>query len=147
VPVVVPDVPVNADSEDQNEKAHTESSESGENADPHLRSTREIIRYDIEAEDGEIGHVEDFIVDIKDWVIRYFALDTRDFLPGKKVIISPDWIKDIEWSESKVSISMSQAAIRGCPEYNPSIPINIEYEERLYDYYGKPKYWLRDLKK
>jgi hypothetical protein len=115
--------------------------EADEKADPHLRSIKEIINYRINASDGEIGHVEDFIVDSDDWIIRYLVVNTRNWLSGKNVIISPEWIKNISWAESTVTASMRMAAIEGSPEYDPSSPINIEYETRLYDYYGRPKYW------
>ena len=39
--------------------------------------------------DGEIGHVEDFIIDDETWAIRYLIIDTRNWWPGKKVLISP----------------------------------------------------------
>jgi hypothetical protein len=85
--------------------------------------------------------VEDFIVITDDWIIRYIIVDTKNWLPGKKVILSPEWIEDISWADSSVTISMTKAAIEESPEYDPSLPINIEYEARLYDYYGQPKYW------
>jgi hypothetical protein len=111
------------------------------NADPHLRSTREVIGYGINAEDGRIGHVEDFIVDENDWVLRYMVVDTINWLPGKKVITSPDWVKEIKWSESEVTVDVTRDVIKDCPQFDPSAPVNREYEERLYDYYGRAKYW------
>ena len=118
------------------------SDEEVENADPHLRSTKEVIGYKITAEDGHIGHVEDFIVDNDDWILRYMVVDTRKWLSGKKVITSPDWVKRIKWSESEVIVDVTREVIRDCPEFDPSAPVNREYEERLYDYYGRPKYWI-----
>jgi sporulation protein YlmC with PRC-barrel domain len=108
---------------------------------PHLRQTREVIGYHIHANDGDIGHVEDFIFDDKTWIIRYMVIDTRNWLPGKKVIVSPEWITDIDGEESKVYVNLSQAEVRNSPEFDPSAPVNREYETRLYDYYGRPKYW------
>ena len=57
--------------------------------DPHLRSMNEVVGYHIEANDGEIGHVEDFFVDDRAWCIRYMLVDTRNWLPGRKVLVSP----------------------------------------------------------
>jgi hypothetical protein len=57
----------------------------GEKAwDPHLRSTHQVTDYHIQAKDGEIGHVEDFIIDDETWAIRYLIVDTRNWWPGKK---------------------------------------------------------------
>ena len=60
--------------------------------DPHLRSTKDVIGHSIQALDGEIGHVEDFVVDDETWIIRYLVVDTRNWLPGKRVLIATDWI-------------------------------------------------------
>ena len=68
--------------------------------DPYLRSTRDITGYYIAALDGDIGHVEDFLVDDRAWAIRYLVVDTRNWWPGKKVVLSPEWIKTVSWPES-----------------------------------------------
>ncbi len=118
-----------------------------ESDDPHLRSTGEVFGYHIQAIDGEIGHVEDFIADDRSWIIRYMQVDTRNWLPGKKVLISPRWISDISWTEQLVYVDLSRDAVKHSPEYSPAEPVNREYETRLYDYYGRPKYWHRHVRK
>ena len=108
--------------------------------DRHLRSTREVTGYYIEASDGDIGHVEDFVVDDQTWSIRYVAVDTRNWLPGKKVVISPDWLQSINWSESKIRVDASRQAIENAPEYNED-ELNRDYESRLYSHYRREGYW------
>jgi hypothetical protein len=71
--------------------------------DPHLRSTDNVSGHNIQAKDGEIGHVEDFIIDDETWAIRYLIIDTKNWWPGKKVLVSPLWIDRVSWSESKSS--------------------------------------------
>jgi hypothetical protein len=110
--------------------------------DPHLRSTREVIGYYIHARDGNIGHVEDFIVDDATWIVRYMAIDTRNWLPRKRVLVAPQWITQVCWGDSQVHVDLTCKAVQNSPEYNPSDPVNRPYEERLFDYYGRPKYWL-----
>jgi sporulation protein YlmC with PRC-barrel domain len=113
-----------------------------EEGDPHLRSTREVIGYYIEATDGEIGHVEDFIIDDKSWAIRYIVVDTVNWWPGKKVVVAPQWIKRVSWAESTVYVYLARERIKNAPEYDPTAIVNRDYEDRLYDYYGSPKYWV-----
>ncbi len=113
----------------------------GPKGDPHLRSVAEVCGYRIHASDGELGHVEDFIVEEGSWIIRYMVVDTRNWWPGKKVITSPGWITGIRWRDRKVCVNLSRETIRNSPEYDPAQPVNVEYEDRLYDYYGRPKYW------
>lgn len=110
--------------------------------DPNLRSMREVTGYAIAAVDGHIGHVEDFIVDDENWMIRYVVIDTKNWLPGRKVIISPDWVTRIDWRDRSLSVEHSKDEIRGSPPYAPNQPVNRQYEARLYDYYGRRKYWI-----
>jgi sporulation protein YlmC with PRC-barrel domain len=109
--------------------------------DPHLRSANEVRGYAIDASDGEIGHVSDFILDTKNWGIRYLIVSTSNWLPGREVLLSPSWIADIDWPNRQVRVALTREAIKSSPTYNPNLPINREYEEVLYDYYGRPHYW------
>ena len=118
-----------------------ETSASEDEGDPHLRSTREVIGYHISATDGDIGHAEDLILNDDMWSVGYLIVDTKNWLPGRKVLVSPQWIKDISWDIRKISVDLDREMIKKSPEYNPSAPVNREYEEVLYDYYGRPHYW------
>ena len=119
-----------------------EKSQDEENGDSHLRSVREVTGYHIEAQDGSIGHVEDFIIDDERWKIMYLVVDTKNWLPGRKVLVSRLWIDEVSWPGSKVRVDLSREVIEKSPEFDPSKPVNREYEEVLYDYYGRPKYWI-----
>ncbi len=112
-----------------------------ESADSHLRSTDEVTGYHIEAEDGEIGHVRDFIVDDETWAIRYLEVDTRNWWPGRRVLVSPQWITSVSWPDSKVNVDLTREAIQNGPEWDESTPVTREYEHRLYDYYARSPYW------
>lgn len=112
--------------------------------DPHLRSCGAVTGYYIKATDGDIGHVEDFLVDEDDWAIRYVIVDTRNWLPGKHVLISPDWMERIDWADSTVHVNSTRERVENSPEYDPARPVERPYESRLYDYYGRPRYWARD---
>jgi len=109
--------------------------------DPHLRSSTEMIGYYIQARDGEIGHVDDLIIEDELWAVRYLVIDTRNWLPGRKVLVAPAWAEDVDWAHRKVLVDLSRRTIEDSPEYDPSMPVNREYEGRLYDYYGRPKHW------
>ncbi len=111
-------------------------------ADLTLRSTQEVVGYRIHATDGDMGHAEDLILDDETWNIRYLVVDTRNWLPGRSVLISTEWIEKIDWAESKVWIDLPKEQIKDSPSYDPSAPVNQEYETRLYDFYGRPKYWV-----
>jgi len=109
--------------------------------DPHLRSTAAVTGYHIQAADGEIGHVEDFIVDDDSWAIRYLVVDTRNWWPGKKILVSPQWIQSIDWGESKVFVGLTQDIIRKSPEYTEASLPSRDYEIRLHRHYNRYGYW------
>jgi hypothetical protein len=113
-----------------------------ESADSHLRSTEAVTGYRISAADGEIGHVDGFVVDDEAWAIRYVEVATRNWWPGKKVLVSPAWMERVSWIDSTVYTGLSREAIKDGPEYIESRPITREYENRLYLHYGRPPYWL-----
>ncbi len=115
--------------------------EAKDKVDHTLRSTAEVTGYSIQASDGDIGHIEDFIVNDENWTIPYLVIDTRNWLPGRSVLISPQWVERISWPQSKVWVDLRKDTIKDSPAYDPSAPVNREYEARLYDYYGRPKYW------
>ena len=79
-------------------RAHNDG---GKSWDIHLRSSRTAGTDNIQAADGELGHVADFVIDDRTWAIRYIIIDTRNWWPGKKVLISPKWIERVSWNESK----------------------------------------------
>jgi hypothetical protein len=106
----------------------------------HVRSVRAVTGYAIAASDGAIGHVDDFLIDDRNWEIRYLVVDTRKFLPGKKVLIAPQWIESVGWEEAKVSINLSQDAIKHSPEYDPSAVLTPDYAGQLHDHYRRPRY-------
>jgi sporulation protein YlmC with PRC-barrel domain len=109
--------------------------------DVHLRSANEILRYHVHASDGDVGHVDDFIIDDETWEVRYLVIQTGHLWFGKKVLVSPGWADRISWESRAVYVDVKREAIRKCPTWDASMPINREYETRLYDYYGRPAYW------
>jgi sporulation protein YlmC with PRC-barrel domain len=109
--------------------------------DPALRSVRDVTGYYIEASDGDIGHVEDFLVDDREWAIRYMVVDTRNWWPGKKVVVSPGWISRVSWVDSKVYVDLSRDGVQTAPEYDSDRIVEREYETRLFKHYGRRNYW------
>jgi hypothetical protein len=69
------------------------------------------------------------------------VVDTRKWLPGGKVLITPFWVERIDWLGKEVRLDLRGEDIKNSPPYDPYAPINREYEIRLYDFYGRPKYW------
>jgi sporulation protein YlmC with PRC-barrel domain len=125
--------------------AHAQSGEPGKkHADPDLRSIHDVSGHHVEASDGEIGHVEDFLIDDETWAIRYLIVDTKDWLPGKRVLISPKWIERVSWSEKQVVVDLTREAIEQAPEYADDSPLTRDQETALHRHYDRPGYWQAD---
>lgn len=122
-------------------KKWRESNPGGKAWDPHLRSTHDVSGHHIQAADGAIGHVEDFIIDDEAWAIRYLIIDTRNWWPGKKVLVSPRWIERVSWSESKVFVNLRRQTIKQSPEYTEESLLTRDYETRLHQHYDRQGYW------
>jgi sporulation protein YlmC with PRC-barrel domain len=112
-----------------------------EEGDPHLRSSRAVTGYHVEARGGDVGHVEDFLIDDETWAIRYIVIDTHNWLPGKHVLLGPEWVQEIDWAASKMRVAVEREQITRAPEFDGSAPIGRDYEEALHAHYGKTPYW------
>ena len=111
--------------------------------DEHLHSARDVTGYGIRATDGELGHVEDFLVDERDWAMRYLIVDPQNWWPGPHVLVGTDWISGVNWAESIVEVNVTRDAVRNAPQWDPSRPFGREDEARLYGHYGRAGYWDR----
>ncbi len=104
--------------------------------DPHLRSIEAVTGYHIHASDGEIGHVKDFLVEDADWSIHYLVVDTKNWWPGKKVLISPRSAKEIDWKGKLVSLNVDRQRVKDSPAYDASMTVDRTYEKHFHGYYG-----------
>jgi hypothetical protein len=104
--------------------------------DPHLRSMAAITGCHIHASDGEIGHIEEFLVDDAGWKIRYIKVDTKNWWPGERVLISPYSVREIDWSGRLVYVDVSRHKIKSAPSYNPAATVDGAYNEKFLTYYG-----------
>jgi hypothetical protein len=106
-----------------------------QNDDLHLRSIATVTGYNLRATDGSIGHVDGFLIDDTDWTIHYLTVDTKNWWPGKHVLISPRSAKDMSWAESLVSLDMDRQTVMDSPAYDPSVPVDAAFEARMATHY------------
>jgi uncharacterized protein YrrD len=105
--------------------------------DSHLRSCKEVTGYHIHAADGDIGHVDDFIIDDQTWQISFLLVDTHNWIGGKKVLVAVKHIRDVEWADSKVTVDLTVEDIRnGSPvdEWNFIIPEGDRSESMKHEF-------------
>jgi hypothetical protein len=92
--------------------------------DPHLRSIEAVTGYHIHASDGEIGHIEDFLVEDTDWSIHDVVVDTKNWWLGNKVLISPRWIREIDWMDNMVKLNIDRERVKDSPAYD--VPTKLD---------------------
>lgn len=134
MPVVMPvDPKIRKDAEARRlaEAAHT-------GADAHLRSSKAVLGHHIQASDDLVGHVADFLFEDDTWALRYLIVDTRNWLPGKHVLVAPQWIRAMSWTERTLSVDLSRRQIEQSPEYDPQHPPSPDYEKALHEHYSPP---------
>ena len=103
-------------------------------AESHLRSSSEVKGYHIEATDGDIGHVDDFLVDDESWAIRYLRVDTSNWIGGKAVLVPHRALRDVSWRNQKIRVGLTREQVKNSPEYDPA-RLDQGYEQRLGEYY------------
>ena len=106
-----------------------------------LADSQDILGTHLHACDGDIGHVEDFLVD-DGWSLRYLVVDTSNWWIGTQVLISPDWIDRFEWPGGKLHLGLDRASVKGAPEYDGTTPPGRETEAALFRHHRRPPYWI-----
>ena len=104
--------------------------------DPHLRSVVEVIGYHVHALDGDIGHVENFMLESQDWSLQYFVVDTSNWWLGKRVLIATQAVKAVEWSDRHIRLDVSREQVKTSPVWDPIIAFNELERTHLHRHYG-----------
>ncbi len=107
-----------------------------DHGDPNLRSIAAVTGYHIHASDGAIGHVKDFILNDADWSIHYLVVDTKNWWPGKTVLISPHSAREIDWRDRVVNLNVDRQKVKDSPAYDGSTTVDGAFEKRFHDHYG-----------
>ncbi|MBB4200517.1 hypothetical protein CCR94_02695 [Rhodoblastus sphagnicola] len=92
--------------------------------------------YAIEASDGEIGTLADFLVDDRTWRTRWLVVDTGTWLTGRMVLLHPTSIGRADHGRRELSVALTRAQVEASPELSQHEPVSMQMERHLYDYYG-----------
>jgi hypothetical protein len=111
-------------------------------ADEHLRSTRDVTGYHLQALDGKLGHVEDFLIEDDTWAIRYIVVDTSDWWFGKHVLIPPDWVREVDWTKRNLVVDVTRASVKQAPEFDSAEHVNRQWEADYFAHHRRSGYWL-----
>jgi hypothetical protein len=112
-----------------------------DNEGPHLHSCTALQKYRIAATDGDIGHVEGFLVDEDTWAIRYLIVGTSNWWLGHQVLIAPQWIEQVRQPNATVSVRLTRKQVRNAPPYDPSARPERGQESGLHAHDAQSGYW------
>lgn len=110
-------------------------------ADTHLRSCGAVTGYRVEATDGHMGQVKDFLVEESTWAIRYLVVNTSEWWSDHEVLVAVGWIESVRWMDNAVTVSLTCQAVKDSPVYDPELPLDREHEAALFKHHGKTGYW------
>jgi len=94
-----------------------------------LSTTGELIRYDAEATDGQIGSVKDLLFDDQSWKLRFLVIDTGGFLYHHKVLIDPQNVRDLKFPEETVVLDLSKCDVEASAEPKTSPPVSQQADQ------------------
>ena len=109
--------------------------------DSHLCSTHKVSGYGVHSLNGEVGRVDDFIIDDMEWAIRYLVIDMHDKKQGEKILISSKWIDRISWDDSQVFVNLLSEAVKSSPKFTDEATLTRDYENGLHRHYNRRGYW------
>ncbi len=112
-----------------------------------------LIGRPVDASDGRIGAVRDFLLDERRWAVRWMVVDPGPRLPGRKVLIHPSAVAPIRLpprpafpmlsfgEDMAVSVNLTLRQVEGSPEAREDEPVTEPLEQRLFDHYGWDPSW------
>ncbi|OQP55785.1 PRC-barrel domain-containing protein [Niastella populi] len=109
------------------------------------RHIKGLKGFTITATDGELGKVKDLYFDDKSWTIRYFVVQTGGWLFGRKVLIAPQAITRLDWSNETFVSNLTQQQVKTSPDINTEQPVSRQQEMELYKHYPWERYWAGGL--
>lgn len=99
------------------------------NGDRHLRSCKEIINYNIEAIDSEVGHLQGMLFNEDTWAVQYLLVNTSNWWLGHQVLLEPQMIRDISWGDARIYVDLLRQQVQDAPIFNSDV--NDDYEREI----------------
>lgn len=107
--------------------------------------TSSLLTYNIDATDGEMGKIKDIYIDDNDWKIRYVIVDTRKWLPERKVLLPPDIFIGVNTEKEAMEVEYDKNTIKNSPPVPEGTDLTRDKENQLFNYFGWTRYWHDDV--
>lgn len=103
--------------------------------EPNLRSFLDLKNYGLHATDGDVGQVEDLLLEPDSWRITHVIADTRLWWPGGLVVVDRALIQKIDWNERQIVVSMTRDQVKDSPAFDKHRSVDEKYQTELSEYY------------
>lgn len=111
--------------------------DSGKIQDVHLRGFKEIKGYGLHATDGDIGELDDLLIDSTNWLITHLVADSRKWWPGGQVVIDKGMVQEMSWPDRKIMVAMTRDEVKQAPPYDQNRALTASFQTEISDYYRK----------
>ena len=95
--------------------------------------TMDLSGYDVEAQDGGIGKVDEASNEVG---ASYIVVDTGPWIFGKKVMLPAGVIRDLDLDTETVFVNRTKDQIKDAPEFDDKRYRDQDYRDELGGYYG-----------
>jgi hypothetical protein len=119
------------------EFVETEFGHSEEDVDysSDLRNFLDISGYRLQTSDADSSFVTDLIFTTSDWIVKYLVVNLGNGHSGELILLTLHWVTEINWSKSRVYLSLTQAQLQNAPRLSSNQQINIDFERKTNKYY------------
>jgi hypothetical protein len=88
----------------------------------------------IEATDGRVGTVVDFLFDDASWKVRWLVVDCGTWLKGRNVLIHPSAVSYAGLEDEQFEVKLTKAQVEASPSWLEHQPVSQQMQNQLYDY-------------
>ena len=106
-----------------------------------LNAASSLMGFEIQAEDGSLGTVSDFLFDDTTWKIRWMVVDTGHWLTGRKVLVHPSAVISAEYRDRELTVSLTKKRVQDSPDILTDRPVSQQMQDDLFNHYGWDPLW------
>ena len=106
-----------------------------------LKQGSALNGFAIEATNGSIGTVSDFLFDDRTWKLRWLVVDTGNWLKDRKILLHPSSIDKADMPARTLLVNLTQSQVENSPGIAIDEPVSNQMESKLFGYYGVDPLW------
>ena len=93
-----------------------------------LRSLYVIFDYHVAATDGDVGRVQDFLLDDESWIVHYLVARIGFADESRKVLIAPVALMPPDWETKRLPVRLTREEVAAAPALDSDRPISRQRE-------------------